>query len=516
MRETMSQLLQRFQSSAVDGKVPWAEYQAATSQLGLDEAARQRFSAALEQLGLQVSPAPPQTPAPVLHAGPSAETTDGPHRLSRAERVMGLVRRSAADGSITEEQLLRLAFLCGLTEGESKELPAVVRRAGINVVRMDVRAPAPSDQDAGPIPLGPDSSETPTVSWTGSDLESAITAAHRLLDEDTRNLHPQKRLLRAEEEVGLCVLLRGGVDQLEVQPEDELFAQLPPHDIRRRARDAFVLHNQGLVRDMVKKYLDQGLAQEDLEQHGFAKLMHTACKFDARKGFKFSTYATYWVQQALQRAIADEGAAIRIPVHLHETVRKVTAAEARFRTEGRVITAAAVAIACGLEVTDVDKARKISRVTDSLDRVIGDGTHLGELLDISRPAPGPEFVLRHKMSRECVDQLLAGLPPREADIVRRRLGLIDDEVQTLEDIGKEYGVTRERIRQLEARAFKRLRKELAPSPPPEPPAARASAAETKRAEADAPPATPDDGRQEDKPPVPVAPKPYEQSALFTV
>lgn len=515
MRETMSQLLQRFQSSAVDGKVPWAEYEAATSQLGLDEAAQQRFSAALGQLGLHVSPAPRPAPALVPHTRSGAGTTDGPRRPGRAERVMGLVQRSAANGTVTEEQLRRLAALCGLTPGEAKELPAVVRRAGITIVQSDEHAPAPTDQDADAIQPEPDSSESIAISWTESDLDGAITAAHRLLDEDTRNSRPQKRLLRAEEEVGLSVLLRGGVDQMGIEPEDELFARLPPHHIRRRARDAFVLHNQGLVRDMVKKYMDQGLEQEDLEQHGFAKLMHAACKFDARKGFKFSTYATYWVQQALQRAIADEGAAIRIPVHMHQTVRKVAAAESRFRTEGCPTTVAAIAIACGLEVTDVDKVRKISRVTDSLDRVIGDGTHLGELLGISRPAPGPEDVLRHKMSRECVDQLLAHRTEREADIVRRRLGLIDDEVQTLEDIGKEYGVTRERIRQLEARAFKRLREELAPPPPPEPPATPAPAADTEPAGADSSLPAPGDDQREDKPQVPTAPKPYVQPVLFT-
>jgi RNA polymerase primary sigma factor len=516
MRESMSQLLQRFQASAVDGKVPWAEYQAATSQLGLDEAAHQRFSAALGQLGLQISPAPRTAAPTVPRARSGTGTTEDRNRPSRADRVLGLVRRSAAAGGITEEQLRRLAVLCGLTAGESKELPAVVRRAGIMVVPTDEPDPAPTDQDADPIPPRPDGSEIPAASWNDSDLASGLAAAHRLLDEDTRNPRPQKRLLRAEEEVGLSVLLRGGVDHLDVEPEDELFAQLPPHDIRRRARDAFVLHNQGLVHDMVKRYLGQGLEQEDLEQHGFAKLMHAACKFDARKGFKFSTYATYWVQQALQRAIADEGAAIRIPVHVHETIRKVAAAESRFRAEGRATTAADIAIACGLEVTDIDKVRKISRVTDSLDRVIGDGTHLGELLGISRPAPGPEDVLRHKMSRECVDQLLAHRPEREADIVRRRLGLIDGEVQTLEDIGKEYGVTRERIRQLEARALKRLREKLEPPPPPEPPAPSTSAAEAEPAAAHPSPAEPDDGRPISQPLVPIASKPYVQPSLFPV
>ncbi|MER5561336.1 RNA polymerase sigma factor RpoD/SigA [Streptomyces sp. NPDC002506] len=515
MRETVGQLLQRFQSSAVDGKVPWAEYQAAISQLGLDETAQQRFSTALGQLGLQVSPVP--CPAPVLlpHARSVAKATDT-LQPSRAARVMGLVRRCAADDRVTEEQLRRLAALCGLTEGEAKELPAVVRRAGIAVMSADGRRPASAGQDADSIAPGPDSSEAPAQPWTEPDLDAAITAAHRLLDEDTRSLRPQKRLLRAEEEVGLSILLRGGVDQMNIEPEDELFAQLPPHHIRRRARDAFVLHNQGLVHDMVKNYLGQGLEQEDLEQHGFAKLMHAACKFDARKGFKFSTYATHWVRQTLQRAIADEGAAIRIPVHLHETVRKVAAAESRFRAEGRATTAAAIAIACGLEVTAVDKVRKISRVTDSLDRVIGDGTHLGELLGISRPAPGPEDVLRHKMSRECVDQVLARRTEREADIVRRRLGLIDGEVQTLEDIGNVYGVTRERIRQLEVRAYKRLREELAPPPPSEPPATPAPATEDERVGEDASPPVPGDERHEDTVPMPITPEPYVQPALFVV
>ncbi|WP_433496730.1 sigma-70 family RNA polymerase sigma factor [Sphaerimonospora sp. CA-214678] len=207
-------------------------------------------------------------------------------------------------------------------------------------------------------------------------------------------------------------------------------------------------------------YLGQGLEEEDLLQHGILGLIHAARKFDPLKGNKFSTYATWWIRQSITRAIADEGAAIRIPVHMHERIRKVAAAESALRQAGKPATAVDVALATGLDVRAVDEVRVLSKVTDSLDRIVGDGANLGDFLSLPDPTPGPEERLQEMLSEQAVEEWLAPLPDKEADILRRHLGLNGDEPQTLEQIGRHYGVTRERIRQLEVRALAQIRERL--------------------------------------------------------
>jgi RNA polymerase primary sigma factor len=235
---------------------------------------------------------------------------------------------------------------------------------------------------------------------------------------------------------------------------------LPADDIRRVARDAFVLHNTRLVYSIVLGYLGQGLEEEDLAQHGTLGLIRAVRKFDPRMGHKFSTYATWWIRQSITRAIADEGAAIRIPVHMHEKMRKVAATESALRRADRPSAAVDVALATGLDVRTVDEVRALTKVTDSLDRVVGDGVHLGDFLFLLDRTPGPEEILQEMISEQAVEGWLASLPDKQADILRRLLGLNGDEPQTLEQIGRHYGVTRERIRQLEMKALDSIREQL--------------------------------------------------------
>jgi RNA polymerase primary sigma factor len=136
-----------------------------------------------------------------------------------------------------------------------------------------------------------------------------------VLREDRFRRHPGNNLLTAEAEVGLAVLLRGGTDRVGQEPEGEELGGLPPDDIGVRAWDCLVLHNQRLVHSLIRSCLDQGLEYEDLVQHGVLGLMRAARKFDPAKGYKFSTYATWWVRRSVSRAIADEGALIRVPVN---------------------------------------------------------------------------------------------------------------------------------------------------------------------------------------------------------
>ncbi|MFG3350989.1 sigma-70 family RNA polymerase sigma factor [Streptomyces sp. NPDC048001] len=242
-----------------------------------------------------------------------------------------------------------------------------------------------------------------------------------------------------------------------VEPTAEEIAALPRDDLRRRAYDCLVLHNQRLAWSYVKGFIGQGLEDEDLVQHGILGVMRAARKFDPSMGYKFSTYASNWIRQSMSRAVADEGAAIRIPVHMHETMRKVARIERELQRAGRPRRVADVAVAADLSVRQVEEIRRISRVTDSLDREIGEGANLGDLIGERWAAPSVVEAVLALLEAEELASLLAVLTEREAFVIRRRAGVFGEEEATLDEIGKDLGVTRERIRQIESKAYGKLR-----------------------------------------------------------
>lgn len=448
LRRAMARVLRQLRSCAVNGAVPAGAFEDATEQMRLTPEARERVIATLADIGLRV--VTPELPVTAVQP-------------DRVESALALVRRHIPAGHITRDQLSRFGRLAGLDAEELASLPDRAVKAGIAVLDEEAEPARPEtattpghDPEAGSdlepehlVPAGPT-----------YDLPRAVEAARRVIDGDRFRANPGRRLLSATEEVGLSILLRGGVDHADVEPTDEELSALPVQDIRRIARDTFVLHNTRLVGSVLQNYLKQGLDEDDLAQHGNIGLICAVRKFDPRMGTKFSTYATWWIKQAITRAIADEGAAIRIPVHMHEKMRKVSATESALRRAGKPATAVDVAMASGLDVREVDDVHALCKVTDSLDRTVGDGAHLGDLLSWSRPVQGPEEILQEMFSRQVVEQQLAPLPDKQADILRRRLGLHGDEPETLEQISRDYDVTRERIRQLEVKALDRLREQL--------------------------------------------------------
>lgn len=295
---------------------------------------------------------------------------------------------------------------------------------------------------------------------TGGDLTAAVAAALTVLENDRFRRRADTRLLSAEAEVGLAVLLRGGPDRLAEEPDDDTLSGLPHNDLRIRARDCLVLHNQRLVHKMAPRYLEQGLDYDDLFQHGALGLMRAARKFDPSKGFKFSTYATWWIRQSISRGIADEGAVIRIPVHMHEQIRKVALAERTLAVQGRPAGVADVAVYCDTTMQKVEEARKLSRRTDSLDRVIGDGVTLGDFIGWTNPLPPVDKSVLDAMLLEQIMHVVDTFSEREARILVRRLGLDGDETLTLDELGREFGVTRERIRQIEVKILPLFRQRL--------------------------------------------------------
>ncbi|GAA2442369.1 sigma-70 family RNA polymerase sigma factor [Streptomyces macrosporus] len=431
--------------------------------------------------------------------GPARPSPRGENLGPRMTAVLRLAQRYADCATPASRVVPGLARLCGLDDDETGRLaaalagpacvesPVSVRRptaqpqqAGFDATRTKPPRPAPSrdeqPQQAGqkakrglePLPAIPAQPSPPI----GEKRSAEVSAARSLLAERRFLRRPAKRILTAQEETGLTLLLRGWpTTSGSPEPTEEELAALPRSDVRRQAYEALVEHNLGLVHELRKKYTGQGLEDEDLLHHGVLGLMHAICKFDPARGFKLSTYAYHWIRQAMTRAIADFGSAIRIPVHLHEEMHKVAAAEAKLHALGRTATKEAVAVATGLTVTRVAEIRGISRVTASLDRELFEGANLGDALSYDLPSLGPEDLLSPQWSREDIEQrLLSKLDAKSADILRRRSGLIDQEVQTLDAIGSVYGVTRERIRQLETKARNRLKEilteeEQAPSRP---------------------------------------------------
>ncbi|MFI9173065.1 RNA polymerase sigma factor RpoD/SigA [Streptomyces lincolnensis] len=450
LRGAMTTLLADLHGRARGGRVAEEDFRAVTAPLGLDAEGLKRLEVALAQQGLVVERA----------AAPTLESV-------RIVRVLGLARKYVAAGLVPAPAFAGLVSLCGLDAAERELLRAALRGEGVAIGAI------PAPRQAEETPERAETDEEPPAEELGNeghvltDLDAAMAAARSRMDEDRFRHTAWKTLLTAEQEVGLSVLLKGGPEHIDHKPQETELAALPVTDIRRRAYETLVMHNVRLVHKLAQRLQGQGLDYEDLVQHGVTGVMHAACLFDPSKGFKFSTYATWWARQAMERALGNEGRVIRIPMHLHEKVRKVAAVEARLAAQGQSLSAGAVAVAANLTVAEVDAVRRISRPTDSLDREIGDGTHLGELVATLHLAPTPEEVLYPKFSRQRAEALLAlaGLTEREADVMRRRSGLVGGEPQTLEDIGKKYGVTRERIRQLETRARQRLMDVLAGDQP---------------------------------------------------
>lgn len=249
----------------------------------------------------------------------------------------------------------------------------------------------------------------------------------------------------------------GKVSLLSKDDEKELAQRMADGDTY--AKDALINSNLRLVVSIAKRYVGRGMQFLDLIQEGNLGLMKAVEKFDYSKGFKFSTYATWWIRQAITRSIADQARTIRIPVHMVETInRLVKVSRLLLQQLGREPTQSEIADVMQISETRVAEIQKIAQDPVSLETPIGeeDDSHLGDFIE-DVTATSPLELVESKMLKDQIEEILSTLAPREAMVLILRYGLRDNRPRTLEEVGKVFNVTRERIRQIEAKALRRLK-----------------------------------------------------------
>jgi RNA polymerase primary sigma factor len=349
--------------------------------------------------------------------------------LQELEEVKGLIARGQHVGVLTHLEVATTAAELGLEESDVEELQGLLERSEIELVEeldpataasMNIeRAPEKRTRGKAVLDLRPEG--------TTDSLQLFLKGIGKV------------RLLSAQEEVDLAKRIeRGSFD----------------------AKQKMVEANLRLVVSIAKNYRNQGLPFLDLIQEGTIGLVRAAEKFDYRRGFKFSTYATWWIRQAIARALADKARTIRIPVHIVEKLNQIGRAERKLVTGlGRVPTVEEIAEVVGIEPDEVESIKRFTQAPISLEKPVGDEeqSEFGQLI-VDEGAESPYERAVETLTKEALRDALENLSYRERRVLELRYGLGDEHPRTLDEVGRTFNVTRERIRQVENQALKKLQK----------------------------------------------------------
>ena len=350
------------------------------------------------------------------------QTPDG-----RQKRLDDLYEYGKKKGTLTYKEIMERLMDLYIEPDQLDKVLENLEALGVTVINENDPQPAQSSEDT-PIDA---------INLSVPDGVSSDDPVRLYLKEIGK--YP---LLTTEEEIALAKQIAEGT------PEEQAAA-------KKKLSEA----NLRLVVSIAKRYVGRGMQFLDLIQEGNLGLIKAAEKFDYTKGYKFSTYATWWVRQAITRAIADQARTIRIPVHMVETINKLIRVNRQLAQElGRDPTPAEIAKEMGISESKVREIIKIAQEPVSLETPIGEeeDSHLGDFIE-DENAPAPAEVASNAMMREQLQEVLHTLTPREEKVIRLRFGLEDGQAHTLEEVGKEFNVTRERIRQIEAKALRKIR-----------------------------------------------------------
>lgn len=366
----------------------------------------------------------------------------------RVERVVKIAKAQSAGGKLSCSDIDSIFDVLKVGSAEQETVLFELERYGISVTKTPDASVLEPDMLAtsagGPV------SHQPVVS-----LEDAVQAAREVIRRDRRSRRPWKRILEPREEMGLAALIRGADLLLDQELPVGYCASLSEDDERSIAFKTFMLHNMGLVWSLAIKYAVDGLEEEDIEHYGIIGLVRAIEKFDATKGFKLSTYATWWIKQGIQRGIANDAKLIRIPVYMAERIAKVIQARDCLHELYGKSSFKEIAAESGLPVDQVVECLRLSVGIVSLDKPVdGDGGgSLGDfVVEVSDLTTDPAQLVDEESLHLIINEALATLTGRESEILKRRHGMATGEPQTLEEIGVYFGLTRERIRQIEVKA----------------------------------------------------------------
>jgi RNA polymerase primary sigma factor len=369
-----------------------------------------------------------------------------PQALDTEKLLKKLMEKASERGFVTEAEILHtLPYFEDDITGLEKVMDALEKR-GIEIVEQEVASVW--EQNKAPA-------EDPNQKPLGKGAKAKKKKQEDLVDAfDLGDIYDDSIQMYLRE-IGKVSLLKGA-------EEIELAKRIGKGDVaaRRKLTEA----NLRLVVSIAKKYMGRNLGLLDLIQEGNLGLFRAVEKFDWRKGYKFSTYATWWIRQAITRALADQSRTIRIPVHMVETLNKYAQAERSLVQDlGREPLPEEIAAEMGIEVEKVYHLKKISQETVSIDSPVGedDGedSSLGDFI-VDEDTTKPNEVAGRQILKEYVGNILQDLDPREQKILKMRFGLEDGVTHTLEEVGEEFGVTRERIRQIESKALERIREHI--------------------------------------------------------